>query len=143
MNVKRMSWSIVVIVFITLVAGLAGRNLAVPSVSHGSSTDVASRSSTAFLVGSPSFSALQGKASLQTRGSDQVFGLSVSAASAATLATVEAFVHGMRVGTLHLDDEGAGNLELSVRTAFPPISGHALVELRTPQGALVASGLLD
>lgn len=139
---------LVTVALVILVAGLGAGIVVVPTIGHGSANvaakDVPARRATAFLVGGPSYGTLQGKASLDTRSGAQLFDLSVKAIAAAST-TVEAFILGTRVGSLSLDDGGAGRLQLRAvaGSSFPRISGAALIELRTSEGTLVASGLLD
>lgn len=138
---KKSRWLMLLIVVaaVSLLGGAIGERLGI--IPTGGEYKLG----TAFLAGSTAFPAAHGSAPYESGFNGNSRTLRVQLLNAPELArtTLNIFIDGAQAGELKLDAKGGGSLEVEVNkkaTALPPILDGSLVEIKTADGKLVASG---
>lgn len=94
------------------------------------------------LKGSAQFPNAKGTAKYKDRGGEQEFQVEVENVKKLAGKKLSVFVNGSKVGTMRINQFGAGRIELNSDRGdnVPAISGGSKVQVKTGAGVLVVSG---
>jgi hypothetical protein len=113
--------------------------LATPATSQTATTFASSRAEIR-LSGSPTYPNVRGTARFENDGGSTRLRVELNGASALGGSTLDALIGGTKVGSMGVEDRGRARLDLRGSTAVPMAVADTTLEIKTPQGVLVASG---
>jgi hypothetical protein len=126
-----------VAMLVAFVASLALTSLALAPVAQANNADIRIA-----LKGSAQFPNAKGTAKYRDRGGEQEFQVEVENVKKLAGKRLGVFVNGNNVGTMRINQFGAGRLELNSDRGdnVPAISAGSKVQVKTGAGVLVVSG---